>query len=174
MAQPVSAQNQSRLSQIQMLVLDVDGVLTDTKIYFNPPDSWSRTYSIRDGWGQKALIDSGYQMAIITGSTAADIRARAQSLKIPHLYEGAADKKPAFADLLKKTKLQPEQVAYMGDDIPDIEILKQVGFACAPPEAMQEVLDAVHFVASRPGGAGAVREVCDLILKHGAQAKGRA
>lgn len=151
------------LKKIKLLVLDVDGVLTDCKIWMHSPGVWRRFFSIRDGVGIKELMSSGVRIAIITGSTSEDIRERAKSLQIEFLYEGAMDKEPSFQDLLQQTGLSVDEVAYMGDDIYDIPLLRRVGFAATVPEAVEEVLVNSHYVTKRPGGNGAVREVCDLI-----------
>lgn len=158
----------NKLRKIKMLVLDVDGVLTDCRIFLDPSGEWRRFFSVRDGVGVKRLVESGYTLAIITGSKSADIRDRVKTLGIHHLYEGALNKIPAFSDLMAKTGLKLEEVAYMGDDHFDSPILMQVGFAATVSDAMEEVMSHVHYVAQRPAGNGAVREVCDLIYRHGA------
>lgn len=150
-----------------MLVLDVDGVLTDTKIWFDGKE-WRRFYSIRDGVGIKRLIESGYSIAIITGSKAEDIRARVKSLGIQYFYEGALDKEPFFKQLQEDSGLNPSEMAYVGDDIFDIPLLQAVAFSATVPEAVEEVLDVADYVSRRPGGCGAVREICDYIFKYGA------
>jgi 3-deoxy-D-manno-octulosonate 8-phosphate phosphatase (KDO 8-P phosphatase) len=157
-----------RLKPIQMLVLDVDGVLTDCRVWLDASGEWRRYFSLRDGLGMKSLQAKGYKIAIITASDAEDIRERAKKLAVDYFYEGSLDKFPAFLDLQKKTGLAPEQIAYMGDDLPDLPILKVVGFAATVPEAMSEVKKCSHYITQRPGGNGAVREVCDFIYQHGA------
>jgi len=157
----------TKLKKIKMLVLDVDGVLTDTRLWFDGKE-WRRFFSIRDGVGIKRLMDAGYKTAIITGSQAEDIRARVKSLGITFFYEGALDKSPAFAQLQKESGFLPDQMAYIGDDIFDIPIIKAVGFGATVPEAVDEVLAVANYVTKRPGGCGAVREVCDYIFKYGA------
>ncbi|MFS4459652.1 KdsC family phosphatase [Bdellovibrio sp. HCB2-146] len=152
-----------------MLVLDVDGVLTDTKMWFDGTE-WRRFFSIRDGVGIKRLIESGYQVAIITGSKAEDIRSRVKTLGIQYLYEGALDKEPAFAKLQSDSGVKPSEMAYVGDDIFDIPLIQSVAFGATVPEAVDEVLEVADYVTRRPGGCGAVREVCDYIFKYGALA----
>lgn len=154
-----------------MLVLDVDGVLTDTRIFFDGRE-WRRFFSIRDGVGIKALLDQGYQVAVITGSKSEDIRARVKSLGIPYFYEGALDKVPSFLELQRSSKISPTEMAYVGDDIFDIPMLQEVAFGATVPEAVDEVKQVAKYITQRPGGLGAVREVCDLILKHGAFSNG--
>lgn len=150
-----------------MLVLDVDGVLTDTRLWFDGKE-WRRFFSIRDGVGIKRLIESGYQIAVITGSRAEDIRARVKSLGIQFFYEGALDKGPSFLQLQKESGISPDQMAYVGDDIFDIPMLQEVAFGATVPEAVEEVIEIAEYVTRRPGGCGAVREVCDYIYKYGA------
>lgn len=154
-----------------MLVLDVDGVLTDTRMWFDGTE-WRRFYSVRDGVGIKRLIEAGYKVAIITGSKAEDIRARVKSLGIHYLYEGALEKAPSFLKLQNESGLTPEEMAYVGDDIFDIPLLEAVAFGATVPEAVEEVLEVASYVTRRPGGCGAVREVCDYIYKYGALASG--
>ena len=157
-----------------MLVLDVDGVLTDCRIWMDSNGDWKRFYSIRDGVGIKRLVESGYKLAIITGTKAEDIRARVKVLGIHYLYEGASDKMPSFIELQKQSGLPPEEMAYVGDDYFDIPLMQKVAFAATVPEAVEEVMDIAGYVTKRPGGNGAVREVCDMIYKHGAFSSGRS
>ena len=129
---------------------------------------WRRFFSIRDGVGIKLLQEKGYRIAIITGSKAEDIRARAKNLGIDFFYEGALDKGPAFDKLKQDSGFSPEQMAYVGDDVFDLPLLRLVGFAATVPETVDEVKEAVHYITRRPGGNGAVREVCDFISQYGA------
>ncbi|HPI39188.1 MAG TPA: HAD-IIIA family hydrolase [Pseudobdellovibrionaceae bacterium] len=158
-----------RLKKIKLLALDVDGILTDCRLWMDTDGSWKRFYSIRDGLGIKRLQEMGYEVAIITASNSEDVRARAKVLGITRFYEGAHQKESSFADLLQKTGLKAEEVAYMGDDLPDLPLLRQVGFAATAPEALEEVKLVVQYISKRPGGNGAVREVCEMIIKNGAK-----
>ncbi|MES3036547.1 MAG: HAD-IIIA family hydrolase [Bdellovibrionota bacterium] len=155
------------LSSIKLLILDVDGVLTDSCIWLDSSGEWRRKFSVRDGIGIRRLIESGYQLAIITASKAEDIRMRVKNLGIQHFYEGSINKEPAFKDLQTKSGLSPKQMAYIGDDIFDIPLLEAVGFSATVPEALEEVKRIVQYTTRHPGGNGAVREVCDLIYRHG-------
>lgn len=155
-----------------MLVLDVDGVLTDTRMWFDGTE-WRRMFSVRDGVGIKRLVESGYKVAIITGSKSEDIRMRVKTLGIQYLYEGALDKEPSFAQLQKESGFTPEEMAYVGDDIFDIPLLDAVAFGATVPEAVDEVFEVADYVTKRPGGCGAVREVCDYIYKYGALSASR-
>ncbi|UYL08997.1 HAD-IIIA family hydrolase [Bdellovibrio sp. SKB1291214] len=162
----------SKLKNIKMLVLDVDGVMTDTRIWFENGE-WRRFYSIRDGVGIKRLTEAGYKIAVITGTKAEDVRARAKSLGIHYFYEGALDKEPSFLQLQKESGISPNEMAYVGDDIFDIPLLQAVSFGATVPEAVDEVIEIADYVTKRPGGCGAVREVCDYIYKYGAFSSGR-
>ncbi len=156
-----------KLKKIKLLIMDVDGVLTDTRIFLDANGEWKRFFSIRDGVGIKELQERGYKTAIITGSKANDIKERAKVLKINYFYDGFLDKEPAFQQLLTDSGFRPEEMAYIGDDIYDIPILDKVGFAVTVPESVDEVKPHTCYVTSRAGGMGAVRELCDLIIKNG-------
>lgn len=158
----------ARLRSVKMLVLDVDGVLTDCRIWMEAPGEWRRFFSVRDGVGIKRIMEAGYRTAIITGSKSEDIRQRAKNLGFHHFYEGALDKGPSFAALCQDSGLSPSEMAYVGDDLFDIPLLNQVAFAATVPDAVDEVKNHVHYVTRRAGGDGAVREICDFILQHGA------
>ena len=157
-----------KLKNVKMLVLDVDGVLTDCRLWMDSNGDWKRHYCVRDGVGIKRLIESGYKLAVITGSKAEDIRSRVKMLGIQYLYEGAMDKVPSFLDLQKQSGVTAEEMAYVGDDYFDISLLQEVAFSATVPEAVDEVIEVASYVTKRTGGNGAVREVCDLIYKHGA------
>jgi 3-deoxy-D-manno-octulosonate 8-phosphate phosphatase (KDO 8-P phosphatase) len=159
--------NIQKLNSIKMLILDVDGIMTDCRLWMDSNGQWKRIYSVRDGVGIKALIESGYQVAVITGATAEDVRSRVKMLGIQYLFEGALNKVPPFLELQKQSGIQPEEMAYMGDDHFDIPLLTAVQFSATVPDAMDEVIEAVQYITKRPAGNGAVREVCDFILKYG-------
>lgn len=160
-----------KLQPIKMLVLDVDGVLTDCRLWMDSNGEWKRVYSVRDGVGIKEISAAGYKLAIITGATASDVRARAKMLGFDYFYEGAADKRPSFEKLLQESGIKKEEIAYVGDDIFDIPLIEAVGFGATVPEAVDSVIEAADYVTKRPGGNGAVREICDFILKYGFYSK---
>lgn len=151
--------------QVRLLLLDVDGVLTDGGITYGSADSETKTFNTQDGLGIKLLQDSGVTVGIITARTSEAVGRRARDLHITQLYQGKPDKLTVFEEILKETGLRPPQTAYMGDDWLDLPILNRVGFAAAPANAVAEVRQRVHFTTERGGGYGAVREVCDLILE---------
>ncbi len=159
--------NKNLIENIQMLACDLDGVLTDGRIWLGSDGHWKRAFCVRDGVGIKRLQEAGYKVAIITLSDAEDVRKRVTYLGVDYFYEKILEKTPSFMDLLKKTNLQANQVAYMGDDIPDLPILQKCGWSISVPNGSDEVKEAVHYVTKSPGGLGAVREVCEILLKYG-------
>jgi 3-deoxy-D-manno-octulosonate 8-phosphate phosphatase (KDO 8-P phosphatase) len=163
-----------KLKNVKMLVLDVDGVLTDCRLWMDSNGDWKRFYCVRDGVGIKRLIECGYKIAVITGSVGKDIQARVKVLGMHFFYEGKMDKVPAFEDLQKQSAFSPSEMAYVGDDYFDIPLIESVAFGATVPEAVDEVLEAADYITRRTGGNGAVREVCDLIYKYGAFSTGRS
>ncbi len=171
-AKPASSQEYEkallRARPVRLLLLDVDGVLSDGRISYGSGDLELKSFHAQDGFGLRLLRQSGIATGIITGRSSEAIRRRAAELKLSHLYENAADKLVLFEDILRQEGLQPEQCAYMGDDWMDLPLLRRAGLAAAPANAVAEVQARVHFVTKRNGGDGAVRELCDLLLKaHG-------
>ena len=154
-----------RAQDIQLLILDVDGVLTDGSLFISPDGvEHLKVFDSLDGHGLKMLISKGIQVAIITGRNSSMVQMRAQALGIEHVLMGVDDKKSAFFTLLAQLRLQATDCAAMGDDWPDLAVLTQVRFAAAPANAHLEVQQIAHYVCSKQGGRGAVREICDLIL----------
>lgn len=160
-----------RLKRIRMLVLDVDGVLTDCRVFMEKDGEWRRFFSIRDGYGIQLLHAAGIKTAVITGSKARDIQERVRHLSIDFFYEGHLDKLPMLQELSETSGISFDEMAYVGDDDFDVPLLERVGFAATVPDAMESALDVVHYVTERPGGNGAVREVCELLINHSATAK---
>lgn len=155
-----------RIAQIRLLLLDVDGVLTDGRIVFDANGVESKFFNVKDGHGIKLVQRAGIAVGIISGRESRVVANRAAELGISHLYQHALDKLAPYRDLLDKTGLSDHQIAYVGDDIIDLPLLRRVGFAAAPADAVPEVIPHVHFVTRNRGGWGAVREVCDLLLKE--------
>ncbi len=155
-----------RLQDIRMLVLDVDGIMTDCRIFMDGDNEWRRMFSIRDGYGLAQLKKAGFKTAVITGSKARDIQERVRHLKIDFFFEGNLEKMECLQELSQTSGLDYKQMAYMGDDDFDIPVLKAVGFAATVPDALDDVLKISHYVTKRPAGNGAVREICDLLIKH--------
>jgi 3-deoxy-D-manno-octulosonate 8-phosphate phosphatase (KDO 8-P phosphatase) len=156
-----------RLRRIRLLLLDVDGVLTDGRIIYDARGIETKAFDVKDGHGLKLLQRSGIQVGIITGRSSDVVNVRARELGIDIVYQGAKDKLLPFEEILQNLQLAADEVAYMGDDLPDLPVLRRVGWAAAPADAVGEIKPYVHYVTSRPGGRGAVREVCDLLLQEG-------
>jgi 3-deoxy-D-manno-octulosonate 8-phosphate phosphatase (KDO 8-P phosphatase) len=156
----------ARLAKIRLLLLDVDGVMTDGRIIFDDHGGETKAFDVKDGHGLKLLQRAGMRIGIITGRQSPVVERRAAELGIELVYQGAKDKLVPFRDILQRTGLDPEAVAYVGDDIVDLPILRRVGFAATVADAHEEVKPHVHYVSQRPGGHGAVREICDLLLKE--------
>jgi 3-deoxy-D-manno-octulosonate 8-phosphate phosphatase (KDO 8-P phosphatase) len=157
------AELRARLRGVRLLCLDVDGVLTDGQLYWSPGGVWSQRFCVRDGFGIKLLQDAGVEVAVLSGGDVRSGRDRAESLGIKHAHFGIADKLAVLHDVLGALNITPEEVAYCGDELVDIPVLQAVGFSATVPDAVDEVRAVVHYVTRRPGGDGAVREVCDLI-----------
>ena len=155
---------QEKLSKLQMVIFDVDGVLTDGRLHYGPNGEELKVFHSLDGHGLKELMRNNIQVAIISGRDCQALRVRLTDLGITHSYLGKSDKLPALADLLEKTGLSKSNIAYMGDDIPDLAPMHEVAIGFAPANAINAVLDQADWVSSKSGGVGAVREVCDLIL----------
>jgi 3-deoxy-D-manno-octulosonate 8-phosphate phosphatase (KDO 8-P phosphatase) len=155
-----------RLKKIRLLILDVDGVMTDGRIIFDSNGVESKFFNVKDGHGIKLVQRSGIEVAIISGRESRVVANRAAELGIDRVYQKSLDKLTPYGEILRLTGLEDAMVAFVGDDVIDIPVLRRVGFAAAPADAVAEVLPYAHFVTRNRGGWGAVREVCDLILKE--------
>jgi len=154
-----------RARAVRLLVLDVDGVLTDGTLYYSANGEELKAFNIHDGLGIKMLQAAGLETAIISGRSSAALEKRAQNLAIRHLYQGVEHKLAAFEELLRELSLAPAQTACMGDDLPDLALLERCGLALTVPDAPDVVRTRAHYVTRRAGGRGAVREACELILE---------
>ncbi|MGD9950037.1 MAG: KdsC family phosphatase [Desulfobulbus sp.] len=154
-----------RAKQIKLLLLDVDGVLTDGSLIYSSDGVEAKCFNTQDGLGLRLLQDSGVAVGIITARTSPMVERRAQDLRLAHVFQGHQDKLVVYESILKETGLRPPQTAYMGDDLMDLPILNRVGLAAAPANAVAEIRQRVHYTTERSGGLGAVREICDLILE---------
>jgi 3-deoxy-D-manno-octulosonate 8-phosphate phosphatase (KDO 8-P phosphatase) len=155
---------QEKLKKIKMLILDVDGVMTDGGIIMDNDGREMKKFNVRDGHGLVMIQRYGIQVAILTGRTSAVVEQRARDLRITEVYQGALNKREVFDQILKKNNLMPEEIAYMGDDIVDIPVLKRVGFPVAVHDALDLVKKTVDYVTVNKGGQGAVREICEMLL----------
>jgi 3-deoxy-D-manno-octulosonate 8-phosphate phosphatase (KDO 8-P phosphatase) len=149
---------------IRLVLTDVDGVLTDTGVYYSDTGELMKRFSIRDGMGVERLRNIGIKTGIITGERSGSVSKRAEKLKITELHLGISDKPTRFKEILSANELLPSQVAYIGDDYNDLEMLKMVGLSAAPFDAMPEIAAAVDFHCTQKGGNGAFREFAELII----------
>lgn len=155
-----------RARKIRLVILDVDGVLTDGRIVYDANGVESKFFNVKDGHGIKLLQRVGIKVAIISGRESEVVNRRAAELGIEMVYQRALDKIKPYMNVLEASGCSDDEIAYMGDDLPDIPLMRRVGLAAAPADALEYVLPFAHFIASSRGGWGAVRELCDLILKE--------
>lgn len=153
-----------RAQGVRLLSLDIDGVLTDGSLYYTEAGETLKRFHVFDGYGIKLLQRAGVEVVVVSGGDTPTLRKRLQVLGIGRFRLGTEDKRPALQSLLDECGLGWHQAAAIGDDWPDVPVLRRVALACAPLTAHPEVRRLAHFVPQRPAGAGAVREVCDLIL----------
>ena len=149
---------------IELLVLDVDGVLTDGRLYYSARGEVLKVFDVKDGLGIKRLMAAGVEVAIISGRRSAMVTRRARDLGIAHVYQGSADKLPIFERLCKRLKLDASACAIVGDDLPDVPVMRAAGLAFAVADAHPAAIQAADMVTPRAGGRGAVRSICDLLL----------
>lgn len=154
-----------RCQPIQLLVLDVDGVLTEGAVIHGSSGLEVKAFHIRDGSGLNYWKQSGRRTAVITGRSSPAVEVRAREVNIEFVYQGAGTKLPVYRSLLERTSLTPEAVCYVGDDLADVPPLRHCGLAVAVADACPEVRSEAHYVTKTPGGKGAVREVIELILR---------
>ena len=157
----------ARLAAIKLLLLDVDGVLTDGRITYDNHGNELKSFDVKDGHGLKLLQRAGITVGIITGRQSDLVARRAAELGIDILYQGALKKLDPYLEILAKQGLDDNQVAYVGDDLIDLPVLRRVGFSATVSDAHPDVLPLVDYVSKRAGGRGAVREICDHLLKGG-------
>lgn len=153
-----------KAKKIQCMICDIDGVLTDGLIYIDNHANEQKAFNIQDGLGLKLLMAAGIEVAVITGSQNAVIDHRMKQLDIRHYFKGQINKQAAFLQLKKELTLENEAFAYVGDDLPDLPIMRQVGLSVAVSNAVRQVKEHADWSTELHGGRGAVREACDLIL----------
>ena len=154
-----------KIRRVKVLMLDVDGMLTDGRIVISDDGQETKCFNVRDGHGLKLIQRAGIEVIFLTGRKSRVVEHRARELGIKKIYQGALDKLSVFKEILAADGLVPEQVAYAGDDIVDLPVLSRVGFSITVSDAHDEVMRAVDLVTKNPGGRGAIREVCEMILK---------
>jgi 3-deoxy-D-manno-octulosonate 8-phosphate phosphatase (KDO 8-P phosphatase) len=159
--------------QVRLLILDVDGVLTDGGLQFDNRGEEYKTFNSLDGHGIRMLLDCGIEVAVITGRESKIVEHRMTDLGVRHLYQGSRNKLATFTALIQSIGVTPEQVAYVGDDLPDLPVLQRVGFAIAVANAHAFVRQHCDWVTRGSGGRGAVREVTDFILQSQSLLEGR-
>lgn len=161
----VTADALERARRLRLMLFDVDGVLTDGRLWYGPAGEALKAFHVLDGHGVKLLQQGGIAAGILSGRSSGAVALRAAELGVAHVLQGVEDKRPAFDRLLARLGLQAAEAGYMGDDLPDLPVLSRCGLACAPRSAHAEVRRGAHYVADADGGRGAVREVCDYVLR---------
>ena len=164
MTNPAPHDLSQRMAAVQLLLMDVDGVLTDGGLFFSESGEALKRFNTLDGHGLMMLQSAGITAAVITGRDSEPLRARLQALGISHARYGIDDKRPAALDILTELKINWNQAAAMGDDWPDWPMMKDAALRCAPSNAHHEIRTRADFVSQSQGGQGAVRELCELIL----------
>ena len=155
----------NRANRVRLLILDVDGVLTDGKLYLGSDGSELKSFHILDGLGIKMLLEAGLQCAVISGRHSDAVERRMRALGVEHVHHGIEDKLPVFSQLLSTLALDPVQAAHVGDDLSDLPIMSRVGLAITVRNGSDLIKPYAQWETSQPGGEGAVREVCELILR---------
>ena len=159
-----SAATHNRLAELRLVAFDVDGVFTDGRFYLSDDGIETKAFNTQDGFGVRRLIDAGFEVAVISGRRSDATAKRMAELGIKHVFLGTGDKVAAFDELIAKLGIDASQCAYAGDDIPDLLLLEKVGYSIAVANAVEVVRDFCDYTTMAPGGHGAVREICDLVL----------
>jgi 3-deoxy-D-manno-octulosonate 8-phosphate phosphatase (KDO 8-P phosphatase) len=160
----VSPELRARACGVQLLILDVDGVLTNGRLYYGADGDELKAFHIRDGLGLKMLLATSVKVAIVTGRTSRAVALRAENLGVRYVFQGVNDKLGAFEQLLQQLSLPAGAAAAMGDDLPDLPVLRRCGLAACVPEAPALIRSHSHYISESSGGAGAVRELCELLM----------
>lgn len=161
-----------RARAVRLAIFDVDGVMTDGTLFIGAEGELFKAFNILDGHGVKMLQQAGVAAAIISGRSSAAVARRAAELAIAHVVQGSSDKVDAFDVLIASLALEPEQCAFVGDDLPDLPVMRRCGLAVAVANAADAVKSAAHYVTRASGGKGAVREFCELVLRAQGQLAG--
>ena len=165
MAITIDEKQMERIRNLKLLILDVDGVMTDGRVIIDDLGNETKHFDVKDGHGMKLLMKYGIDIVFLTGRTSKVVEHRARELGVTGYYQGAINKLEMLKEILEKKGIEERCVAYIGDDLIDIPVLTRVGFSVAVADACRETRDAAHYVTSKRGGRGAVREVCEVILK---------
>lgn len=161
---PAAGSLQAKAARIELAVFDIDGVMTDGRLYIGPAGQEFKSVHIHDGHGLKRLAVAGVEVAVISGRRSEAMETRLADLGVSHVFMGVADKLAIFCALLEELNLEPHQAAYMGDDEPDLAPMRLAGLALSVRNAMPMVCKAADWVSARNGGDGAVREACELLI----------
>jgi 3-deoxy-D-manno-octulosonate 8-phosphate phosphatase (KDO 8-P phosphatase) len=156
---------EQRAAQLRLVVLDVDGVMTDGRLYYGAQGEALKVFDVRDGHGIKMLLDQGVDVAILSARSSEIVATRARELGIRRVMQGRGDKAQAWRELLAATGVSSEHAGFIGDDLPDLPVLAQAGLAATVADARTEVKNAAHWIAAAAGGRGAVRELAEFILR---------
>lgn len=154
-----------RARRIRLVIFDVDGVLTDGSLYITNSGEEFKAFFSQDGHGMKMLVATGIELAIITGRTSRSVELRAENLGVGILYQGVEDKLMVFNEIIARLGFEPDCCAFVGDDVVDLPVMRRCGLSVAVPAAPPLVKDHAHYVTRQPGGRGAVREVCEIIMQ---------
>lgn len=154
-----------KLKQIKLLLLDVDGVMTDGRIIYDERGSEIKEFSVKDGLGIRMLMLAGIQVGIVTGRSSPALKHRCGNLGIDTIFDGVRKKAMVLEDIIRSHTVLPDQIAFMGDDLPDLPLMRRVGLRIAVADAHPSVISEAHMVTTAKGGNGAVREISDAILK---------
>lgn len=161
----ISNENHQRAKQIKLLICDVDGVFSDGRIYLSNQGEELKAFHTKDGFGMKAIMQVGIDIAIITGRQSNIVENRMKALGVTHIKQGIEDKLSVYKSLLKELKLEKSEVAYIGDDVVDLPVMQDCGLGIAVSDAHPLVLQGADLITNTKGGFGAVREICDLFLQ---------
>jgi len=155
----------SKAKNIKLLLLDVDGVLTEGTLHYTQDGQESKMFHTQDGFGLRLIREAGIETGVITARKSPIVKRRAEELRMDYIFQGRNNKLDAYKEILHRSGLKPFEIGYMGDDWLDLVLLKRVGLAVAPANGVDEVKTISHYITSRTGGQGAVREVCNLLLE---------
>ena len=161
----ISSETVERARRVKLLITDIDGVMTDGRIVYSVYGDELKFFDVTDGFGMSLLHRVGIKTVIITAKKSRIVKLRARDLKVAKAYAGFPDKLIPFNDVLKRFKISAEEICFIGDDLIDVPILKRVGFAVSVPNGIEEVKAIAHHITIKSGGRGAVREICELLLK---------
>lgn len=154
-----------KLKDVRLFIFDIDGVLTDGSVHVTESGEQLRSFNVRDGYALKSAIAHGYKVAIISGGTSESVIFRMKYLGINEIHLGVDDKKQTLRYIMEKLGFTGKQILYVGDDLPDIPVMKNVGLAVCPADAVEEVKTIAHYICSKKGGEGCVREIIEKVMK---------